>query len=95
MDPRDIIIRPILTEKALFLRDRHNQFVFEVKREANKIEVKRAVEELFKVRVEEVRLINMKGKPRRVRRAPGYTRRFKKALVKLRAGDTISVFEGA
>jgi large subunit ribosomal protein L23 len=94
-DPRDIIIRPILTEKAILLREKGNHYVFEVAKDANKPEIKRAVEELFKVHVEEVRVIRMKGKVRRVRRAPGRTRSYKKAIVKLRAGESIPIFEGA
>jgi len=94
-DPRDIIIRPILTEKALFLREKGNHYVFEVAKDANKPEIKKAVEELFRVHVEEVRVIRVKGKLRRVRRAPGRTRSFKKAIVTLRAGESIPLFEGA
>ncbi|HDM89711.1 MAG: 50S ribosomal protein L23 [Candidatus Hydrothermota bacterium] len=94
-DPRDIVIRPILTEKTLNLKNTANQYVFEVARDANKIEVKHAVEQLFKVRVEKVQIINVKGKIRRVRRAPGRTRSWKKAIVKLKSGDSIPIFEGA
>ncbi len=94
-DPRDIVIRPILTEKTLTLRDKYNQYVFEVAKDANKIEIKKAIEELFKVHVEKVRVINVKGKVKRLRRAPGKTRSWKKAIVTLKAGDSIPIFEGA
>jgi len=94
-DPRDIIIRPILTEKALRLKEQANQYVFEVAPSANKPQVKYAVENLFRVHVEEVKIINKKGKIRRVRRAPGRTKRIKKAIVKLRSGESIPIFEGA
>lgn len=92
-DPRDIVIRPIITEKTALLRE-NGQFVFEVAPDSNKIEIKRAVEELFKVHVEKVRVINMKPKPRRVRLAPGYTKSWKKAIVTLKKGESIPFFEG-
>ncbi len=93
-DPRDIIIRPILTEKTYKLQVDNNQYVFEVARDANKIEVKKAIEELFRVSVEKVQIINVKPKPKRLRRAPGKTRAWKKAIVRLRKGETIPLFEG-
>lgn len=92
-NPRDIIIRPIITEKSAFLREQ-SQFVFEVAPDSNKIEIKKAVEELFKVHVEKVRVINVKPKPRRVRLAPGYTKAWKKAIVTLKKGESIPFFEG-
>ncbi len=94
-DPRDIIIRPILTEKVTFLREKlGNYYAFEVARDANKPQIKKAIEDLFKVKVEDVKIVNMKGKPRRVRRAPGYTRAYKKAYVKLKKGERIEGLEG-
>ncbi|MDI6851519.1 MAG: 50S ribosomal protein L23 [bacterium] len=92
-DPRDIIIRPIITEKSALLREQ-GQFVFEVAPDSNKIEIRKAVEELFKVHVEKVRVINVKPKPRRVRLAPGYTKAWKKAIVTLKKGESIPFFEG-
>uniref|UniRef100_A0A7C2P5F7 Large ribosomal subunit protein uL23 n=1 Tax=candidate division WOR-3 bacterium TaxID=2052148 RepID=A0A7C2P5F7_UNCW3 len=92
-DPRDIIIRPIITEKSALLREQ-GQFVFEVAPDSNKIEIKKAIEELFKVHVEKVRVINVKPKPRRVRLAPGYTKAWKKAIVTLKKGESIPFFEG-
>lgn len=93
-DPRDIIIRPLITEKSNMLREL-GQFVFEVAKDANKHEIKWAVEQLFKVHVKKVRVINVKGKPRRVRFAPGRTRSWKKAIVTLKEGESIPLFEGA
>ena len=90
----DIVRSPLLTEKAFQLKDRANQYVFEVIKNANKIEIKKAVEDLFKVHVLEVQVINVKGKMRRVRRAPGLTRSWKKAVVRLKPGDSIPTFEG-
>ncbi|HRD22295.1 MAG TPA: 50S ribosomal protein L23 [Candidatus Hydrothermia bacterium] len=92
-DPRDIIIRPIVTERSSLLRE-SGQFVFEVASDSNKIEVKKAVEELFRVHVEKVRVVNVKAKPRRVRLAPGYTKSWKKAIVTLKQGESIPFFEG-
>lgn len=94
IDPRDIIIRPILTEKSLRLQKEANAYVFEVRRDANKPQIKKAVEDLFKVKVVKVSTINLKGKPRRRYRAIGRTRSFKKAVVFLKEGDTIRLFEG-
>ena len=93
MDPRKIIIRPILTEKSTRLRDAENKYTFEVERTANKIEIKKAVEELFGVEVAKVRTINVKGKVRRVGRFQGKRRDWKKAIVTLKEGHAIQLFE--
>lgn len=91
-DPRKVIIRPILSEKALRLRE-YNQYVFQVAKNANKIDVKRAVEELFKVKVEKVRTINVRGKPRRMGIFVGRTSSWKKAIVTLKEGERIEGLE--
>ncbi len=93
-DPRDIIIRPIFTEKAVRLKDEQNKYVFEVAKDSNKPEIKKAVEELFKVHVVDVRVMNYRGKLRRTRRAIGRRKSFKKAVVTLRKGERIPIFEG-
>ncbi len=94
-DPRDIIIRPILTEKVTFLREKlGNYYAFEVAKDANKPQIKKAIEELFRVKVEDVKIVNVKPKPRRLRRAPGHTRSYKKAYVKLKKGERIEGLEG-
>ncbi|MEO0275475.1 MAG: 50S ribosomal protein L23 [candidate division WOR-3 bacterium] len=94
--PQDIIIEPILTEKSVYLRDNFNQYVFKVAKDATKPEIKKAIEELFKVKVLEVRVVNVKPKRRRIRtRRYGYTSSWKKAYVKLKEGDRIRIFEGA
>jgi large subunit ribosomal protein L23 len=92
-DPRDIIIRPMITEKGTRLREAGNQYVFEVHPDANKIEIKKAVEEIFSVNVVSVRTMNFAGKPRRQGRFFGRTRRWKKAVVKLKEGQTIEAFD--
>ena len=94
-DPRRVIIRPLFTEKTTRQKELANQVAFEVRPDANRIEIKQAVERLFKVRVLKVNTINVKGKPRRRGRIQGYCRNWKKALVTLRPGDRIEIFEGA
>jgi len=93
-DPRDIVVRPIITEKAMDLAQKKNQYAFEVHPDAPKPEIKKAIEELFKVHVERVRVINMKPKKKRVRLAQGKTRKWKKAIVILRKGENIPMIEG-
>ncbi|MEO0096706.1 MAG: 50S ribosomal protein L23 [candidate division WOR-3 bacterium] len=91
-DPRKIIIRPILSEKALRLRE-YNQYIFEVAKDANKIDIKKAVEELFKVKVEKVRTLNVRGKPKRMGIFEGRTSSWKKAIVTLKEGERIEGLE--
>lgn len=93
-DPYQIIIRPVITEKANRLRERENKYVFEVHPKANKSEVKRAIQEIFGVKVLKVNIMKVKPKPRRMRWRLGYTSVKKKAIVKLAEGQKISVFEG-
>ena len=93
-EPYDIIRRPVVTEKSTDLREEADQIVFEVARDANKIEIKQAVEALFKVKVKKVRTIKVRGKNRRLGLSAGKKPDWKKAIVKLRPGDTIQIFEG-
>ncbi len=93
-DPRAIIRRPYITEKSSNLKESANQYAFVVDRRANKIEIKWAVERLFQVNVLDVQTMMMKGKPKRMGRFEGRRPNWKKALVKLKEGDTISIFEG-
>jgi large subunit ribosomal protein L23 len=95
MTPYEIIRRPIVTEKTSTIRESANVVVFEVDRRANKIEVKRAVEELFKVKVAEVRLFNVHGKVKRMGRNVGKRPDWRKAYVRLREGEKApEFFEG-
>lgn len=89
--PYRIITRPLLTEKALLLRERQEnpEYVFEVARDANKIEIARAVEAVFNVKVEKVNTVLMKGKLRRQGRFAGHAPNWKKAYVTLKEGHTI------
>jgi large subunit ribosomal protein L23 len=90
-DPRQVILRPIITERSFDLIN-DNRYTFEVAKQANKIEIGQAVEAIFDVRVLKVNTISVSGKPKRVRYAKGYTRSWKKAIVTLAEGDTIEAF---
>ncbi|NLM38496.1 MAG: 50S ribosomal protein L23 [Firmicutes bacterium] len=94
MDARDIIIKPIITEKSTSLMASENKYTFQVDLRANKTEIKQAVEELFKVKVRNVNTMRMTGKTRRMGRFEGKTSNWKKAVVTLEPGHTIEVFEG-
>ena len=93
MEARDIILKPVITEKAVDLLQ-ENKYVFKVRMDANKIQIKQAVEEIFKVKVVSVNTMHVSGKKKRMGRTEGKTSDWKKAIVELRAGDTIEVFEG-
>lgn len=90
----EVILEPLLTEKSNSLRE-NNKYSFVVSPRANKIEVMKAVEVLFKVRPESCNIVSVKGKPKRVRYALGKSSSWKKAVVTLKEGDSISIFEGA
>jgi len=93
--PRDIIQAPLISEKGTALAESANQFLFKVRPDANKIEVKYAVETLFKVKVLDVRMARYLGKIRRVGRSMGRRSDWKKAYVTLKVGDKIDFFGGA
>ena len=95
MNQYDIILRPIVTEKSSLAKETGNQYVFEVARDANKIEIAKAVERLFKVKVLSVQVMNMEGKKRRLGRFSGKRPDWRKAIVKIGPKDKISFFEGA
>jgi large subunit ribosomal protein L23 len=94
-EPQRIIRRPLITEKSTRQKDEGHQYVFEVDRNANKIEIQSAVEHLFKVKVNDVRTINVLGKMKRLGRRFGKRPNWKKAVVTVREGDRIDFFEGA
>lgn len=83
LEPYQVILRPMITEKSIHLSERHNSYTFEVNRLANKTEIKQAVEELFRVRVVDVRTQNRQGKMTRYRLKSGRQRHWKKAIVAL------------
>ena len=92
-DSRDIIIRPIITEKGTGEMG-ESKFIFEVERNANKHLIKKAVEDLFRVRVIKVNTITVRGKRRGFGRFSGMRKNWKKAIITLREGDSIPLFEG-
>jgi len=92
-DPRKIIKMPLISEKSTNLRLGQNKYVFKVDRKANKLQIKKAVEELFGVKVEDVTTMMMYGRPKRLGRFEGRRPDWKKAMVKLKKGETIELFE--
>lgn len=92
-DPYQVIIRPVITEKSMRLKEQENKYTFEVHVKATKKDIKDAVEKLFNVKVESVNVINVKGKSRRIGRKLVKDKNWKKAIVKLREGDKIEFFE--
>lgn len=94
MQPEQIIRRPIiLTEKSSRLRDQSNKVIFEVRPGANKIQIKDAIESLFKVGVVDVNTLVMRGKDKRMGRGYAKLRNWKKAIVTLKPGDEIQFFD--
>lgn len=93
-EPRSVIIRPHITEKMSKEKDNF-KYAFEVDIDANKHEIKKAVEELFKVKVIDVKTVIVKGKVKRLGRFEGRRKDWKKAIVTLKKGDVIPLFEGA
>jgi large subunit ribosomal protein L23 len=96
MNARQIILRPLITEKTTFMQERENTVCFEVDRRANKIMVRKAVEELFDVKVTGVHIVNRKGKPvMRFGRTVNHRPASRKAYVTLAEGSkTLEFFEG-
>lgn len=88
----DIVLQPIITEKTLNLIDDFNRYTFKVRKDANKIEIKNAIEKLFEVNVVKVNTINVKPKFKRMGQHEGYTSAYKKAIVELVEGQTIEAF---
>lgn len=89
-----IIKSPMITEKGDVQKEKYNQLTFEVSKDANKIEIKKAVERLFKVKVLNVNTSNIRGKPKRLGKNIGRMKDWKKAVVTLKLGDHIDFFEG-
>jgi large subunit ribosomal protein L23 len=92
-DARDIVIRPILTEKSLLKKENENKYYFDVSSDSNKIEIKKAVEELFKVHVLNVRILWRKGKVKKLGRFVGKRPNIKKACCEIKQGERIEAFE--
>jgi large subunit ribosomal protein L23 len=92
--PREIIIAPLVTEKSGHQMMTNNSYTFKVSMNANKVEIKKAIERIFSVRVLSVNTINMLGKPKKLGKYSGKRPDWKKAIVTLKPGDKISEFEG-
>ncbi len=92
--PYDILIKPLLTEKMTALKESENRVSFVVDKRANKIEVKKAVEEAFKVKVAAVNVMNLLGKKKRLGKFAGKRPDWKKAIITLKKGEKLELFEG-
>ena len=94
-DPRSVLVRPLMTEKSMQQKEAHNMVTFEVAVDANKVEIRHAVEKVFNVKVASVRTQSREGKWKRMGRFEGKRPGWKKAVVKLQPGHKIELVEGA
>lgn len=92
-NPRDLLIRPIITEKTSQMMS-ENKYTFQVPLDANKVEIRQAIEAIFNVKVEKVNTVRVLGKTKRMGRFVGKRSDYKKAIVKLVAGQKLPIFEG-
>jgi large subunit ribosomal protein L23 len=92
-DPRSVVKKALITEKGTVMREMRNQYYFEVDRDANKIEIQRAIEAIFSVKVEQVRTMKVRGKIKRQGRWEGKRPNWKKAIVTLMPDQKIELFE--
>ena len=92
MEPTQVIIRPVVSEKSYVLAEA-GMYTFRVHDKAHKTQIRQAVENMFDVKVTDVRTISVKSKPKRRGQTAGRTRSWKKAIVQVRAGDTIPIFQ--
>ena len=88
---RDIIVRPLVTEKTIKSEENNNTVVFEVAKGTNKIQIKQAIEEIFNVKVDSVNVVNQKPKTKRMGRYVGKTKNLRKAYIKLKEGSKIEI----
>jgi large subunit ribosomal protein L23 len=94
MQNEEILLEPIVTEEAWQLKDAENKYTFRVHSEANKVEIRRAIETLFKVKVAKVWTMSVPGRPRKTKYyQQGHTRPWKKAIVKLKPGERIDIYQ--
>jgi large subunit ribosomal protein L23 len=89
-----ILMKPLVTEKSMQSLQESNRVSFKVKRDANKIQVRTAIEQIFEVTVESVNMVTVRGKKKKFGRSVGQSKDWKKAIVKLKEGDKIELFEG-
>lgn len=92
MEYTNIIIKPLVTEKSTRLQSKQNEYAFQVHREASKDMIKQAVEKLYNVKVEDVRTMNRKGKPRRTKKGETHASNWKRAIVRLDENSKIDLF---
>ncbi len=93
MEPSQVIIRPVVSEKSFVLAEA-GKYTFRVHERAHKTQIRQAIEQLFDVKVLAVRTVSVKSKPKRRGQTAGRTRQWKKAMVQVREGDTIPIFRG-
>ena len=93
MDPHKVLLSHVTTERTTRLREENNEYVFKVARVANKFQIKGAVESAFKVSVDSIRTMIVQGKLKRMGRNQGKRPTWKKAIVRLKSGESISIFE--
>jgi large subunit ribosomal protein L23 len=94
LHPSEVLIRPVVSEKS-YGQVAQNQYTFQIHKDAHKTQVRQAVEELFDVKVERVNIVKVQAKPKRRGLFRGTKPGWKKAIVQLRAGDSIEIFQGA
>jgi len=94
-NPYNVIVRPILTERSTTLKEKQNQYIFEVRPDATKPDIRHAVEDIFKVKIISVRTMNVMGKFRRLGKSMGKRPDWKKAIVTLQKGQKIDLVEQA
>jgi large subunit ribosomal protein L23 len=94
LHPSEVLIRPVISEKS-YEQIAQNQYTFRIHKDAHKTQVRQAVEQLFDVKVERVNIVKVQPKPKRRGRTLGTKPGWKKAVVQLRKGDSIEIFEGA
>ncbi len=92
-DARDVVRKALITEKGVQMRESANQYIFDVHPDANKIEIRNAIREIFGVEVDSVRTMNNRGKPKRLGRYAGRRAAWKKAIVTLQPGQAIELFD--
>ena len=90
-NPRDIIVKPIITEKTIAMQNADNKVTFEVAKGANKVEIRQAIEEIFNVKVEKVNIVNVLPRKKRMGKYEGKTSAMRKAIVKLAEGSNIDI----
>jgi large subunit ribosomal protein L23 len=92
MDNTNVIIKPLVTEKSTHLQETRNVYAFQVRQSANKVEIRRAIEAIYNVKVRDVRTMNRKGKPKRSRMKMAKTSNWKRAIVTLDENSRIELY---